>query len=463
MLLNNVRIISFISILFIFGFCSSLLASEIHQVGDKFYSVAPGTEYVTQYFTTGTPRIKNLKWKHTVYVDCLCIPQSYDPATQMTSFYCYKLSGGGVEEVPDPSTDTDADGLPDINDPCPDNADNFFKHYLAPNSCDGSYYFFQITGECGETKNYYNPKYSSINEAYQDAIDNPDCSATPEVKSVTPQQVQNFFDSNTGQNTASSGSGVIPEDSVDLTGGNSTSTSPQEVTSDNPDTQKVIDAIKVMRETVEETLNKQTQKIIDSENLAADRIVSTLKSGNNLVSGRLSGVENAINALKGNTASYADQAHIDALATISAINSIGVNGTGSGSGGSENGTGTGETGEGNGTASGNGTGEYGTAPVVEYSIPKEEDRPTFYNATLENEREQAAKNDLMNSWNKLTQRVETFLNLSLSGTGSLPVWDWNILGNIITIDFRDFEEIFKLIGLAILFIAAIRAFFIVFD
>ncbi|MDD3472384.1 MAG: hypothetical protein PHS86_06345 [Syntrophaceae bacterium] len=444
LLLNNVRIISFISILFIFGFCSSLLASEIHQVGDKFYSVAPGTEYITQSFTSGAPRIKTLKWKHTVYVECLCLPQSYDPSTQMTLFYCYKLSGGGVEEVPDPSTDTDADGLPDINDPCPDNADNFFKHYLAPNSCDGSYYFFQITGECGETKTYYNPKYSSVNEAYQDATANPNCSAEPEEKSVTPQQVANFFASNAGGSTAPAGSGVIPEDSVDLTGGNSTSTSPQEVTSDDPDTQKVIDAIKVMRETLEETLDKQTKKLVDSENLAADRIVSTLKSGNNLVSGRLSGVENAINVLKGNAGTYADQAHTDSENIAKSIKDLAkaVNGSGDVVEVSVN----------------------GTDIELPPGMSTELENPS--NSTLEpvkEDRVEASKQKFFTALQNLIDQYSNIFELNLSGTGKLPVWHWVLMGQTVTIDFNDYATELNWLGLAVVLIATISAVFIVFD
>lgn len=224
-------------------------------------------------------------------------------------------SVGGCVPVP---SDSDSDGLYDDHDPCPDTPDNYFNHYLVPNICDGSYYFFQITGECGETKTYYNPKYSDVGAAYQDSIAHPDCTGDPQVKSVTPGQVQGFFDSHSGSSSPA-GDGVILDQPVDLTGGSSSnSTAPAEVTSTDPNTQSVVDAIKLMRDSLKSKLDDVSSDITDRIQVDSDRIVSAIKTTSNNVSSlgtSISGVTSAVTSA-GNTA------HADALALKTAIEGI---------------------------------------------------------------------------------------------------------------------------------------------
>lgn len=240
-------------------------------------------------------------------------------------------SCSSIVKAPYIPPDSDGDGVSDIYDPCPNSSDNYFSHYLVPNSCDGSYYFFQITGECGETKTYFNPKYNAVGEAYQDSMSHPNCTGDPQVKSVTPGQVQGFFDSHSGS-TSPAGDGVILDQPVDLTGGSSSSnsTAPAEVTSTDSNTQSVIDAIKLMRDTLKSKLDDVSSDITDRIQVDSDRIVSAIKTTSNNVASlgtSISGVTSAVN-------SAGTTAHADALALKTAIEGIkSGNATASSSGG----------------------------------------------------------------------------------------------------------------------------------
>lgn len=137
------------------------------------------------------------------------------------------------------------------------------------------------------------------------------------------------------------------------------------------------------------------------------------------------------------------------------------NSTGSGSGdGNSTGSGTG-TSNSTGSGSSNSTGgnsTYGTPIAFKYSS----NSTSFYNLDQENQRATTAKSELLQKWHQLKSRFDSILDVNLSGSSQLPTWHWNILGNTIDIDLGQFADALSYIGLAIIFIATLKALFIVF-
>jgi hypothetical protein len=349
--------------------------------------------------------------------------------------YHVYYSSSGPTNLPQ---DTDGDGVKDDIDPCIDSYDTNFKIYRAKNVCTGSYYFFQITGECGNTETYFNPIYDSEKSAYEDSLANPECSPISSfaTASMSAQDFENWYaqhhpNVNVG---GSSPDDAIPDQSIpDPTGGNSTvQIPPKPVDASDPDSQKVIDQIERMKVAVEQAVQFSGQKVAGQVQVTGDQIVAGLKGVTNAVNGlSMGGVSTAVN-------SAATTAHSDSQAMLQKLEEIKNKPVS------------------NATASA--TLELPSVSVSgSFTIPE----PGVLEPVSE-DRVIAAKERFMNAWDNLKNSFSGIFDLNLSGSGSLPVWTWPILGQNIVIDFNEYSTELNWIGLALLFIASVYAIFIVF-
>jgi hypothetical protein len=334
--------------------------------------------------------------------------------------------------------DTDGDGVKDDIDPCPDSYDEKFKLWRLKNVCTGSYYVFQITGECGVTETYTNPIYNSQKSAIDDASANPDCAPVSAMgsASMSAQDFENWYaqhhpNVNVG---GSSPDDAIPDLSIpDPTGGNSTvHIPPKPVDASDPDSQKVIDQIERMKVAVEQAVQLSGQNVVGQVQVTGDQIVAGLKGVTNAVNGlSMGGVSTAVN-------SAAATAHSDSQAMLQKLEEIKNKPVS------------------NATASA--TLELPSVSVSgSFTIPE-----SGVLEPVSEDRVIAAKQRFMTAWDNLKNSFTGIFDVSLSGSGSLPVWTWPMLGQNVVIDFNEYSTQLNWIGLALLFIASVYAIFIVF-
>ncbi|GAB1411222.1 hypothetical protein MASR1M90_23760 [Desulfovibrionales bacterium] len=360
------------------------------------------------------------------------------------------ISIDNVPYVPDPDpnpVDTDGDGLNDVDDPCPDTPDTNLSVYRAKNSQTGSYYFFQITGDCGKTISYMNPIYASWDEMIEAAKQEPDPFAVDTV-SMNPQDFQKWKDSLTGDKPIGSESlpGTNPF-SPDPTGPNTPSPLPPVPESSDPDTQKVIQEIERLKSSITRDVKESSSKITNQIETSTNKIVGALKgvggSGASMVGveNKLSTTNSKLGAIEG-AISSGNEDIVGALGDIKeAVENIKV---GSGSGG------------------GNGTGEDESGPDLSGFPEFEVGETNSSFGKVEEEKITAAKQSFESSVNTLKASVTGILNANLSGSSSLPVWNWSILGHNITIDINQFASTLNYVGIALILCASISAIFIVF-
>ncbi len=350
-------------------------------------------------------------YSYTYIAPSVQIGSSGPVITQLTYFYYVLNSNGRYNryytrypvavipgEFPNIPVDSDSDGINDDIDPCPDSYDEKFKLWRSKNICTGSYYLFQITGECGVTKTYYNPIYNSEQSAYADALANPECNPPSAIGSVsiTAKQFedwydQHHFDVNVG---GASPDEALPDQSIpDPTGGNSTvHIPPKPVDASDPDSQKVIDQIERMKLAVEQAIHFSGQNVAGQVQVTGDQIVSGLKGVKDAVNGlSMGGVSTAVN-------SAAATAHSDSQAMLEKLEEIKNKPVA------------------NATASA--TLELPSVSVSgSFTIPE-----SGVLDPVSEDRVIAAKERFVNAWDNLKNSFSGIFDVNLYGSGSLPVW-----------------------------------------
>lgn len=297
-----------------FAWSSSSLAANSNPANYGSSSSGQVFEYDGNLYTLGSYLGGTFKRSHAIFFSESGSFYVYWKYGNYDGSYYHKFSSGAVT-----SLDADNDGASFYNDPCPDSEDNYFTNYKVSNICDGSYYFFQITGECGETKTYFNPKYATVNDAYSDSMAHPECTDIS-YGSFTPEQFENWMlthSSETGSGGTLNFDNVNNINPTGATGSASNSTA-SEVDSEDESAQDIIDAIKLMRDNLGDKLDKNTSDLKDKMQIETDRVVSAMRTvGNNVTSlgTSISGVTSAVN-------SAGTTAHADALALKTAIEGI---------------------------------------------------------------------------------------------------------------------------------------------
>lgn len=237
-----------------------------------------------------------------------------------------------ISSVPVPP-DTDNDGVPDNRDPCPNTADSNFNIYRVGNSCDGGYFWFQVTGECGKTKNNYNPKYNSMNEAVNDSKVKIKCTDVATL-TISAKQLADFWASTSTNSSAVASApdnATAPISFGDITGatgvGVTNSTYPK---SDDNLNQELIDSIEQLKNDLKGSLDSNSAKALAQGIANTDRIVNALASDRTAANN----INNGVDALRNAASAAASQAHNDAQDLKKAIENIKPsNATASSSGG----------------------------------------------------------------------------------------------------------------------------------
>lgn len=212
--------------------------------------------------------------------------------------------------------DTDGDGLFDSLDPCSNSTDSNFTVYRTKNRCTGGYYFFQITGSCGNTKTYHSPEYANISDAYNAAKNAPpECfSAVRDTDRIAMSldELKNFWDS---RGDSANGTGELPSKdliSSDPTGGNNTSSvPPKEVDASDPDNQKIINQLERLKIGIEDSIHSTSEKVRSQVQISGNAIVDAIKG----LGGTDHGVANAVG-------SASNVAHADSQALGEKLDSI---------------------------------------------------------------------------------------------------------------------------------------------
>ena len=231
---------------------------------------------------------------------------------------------------PNVSSDSDSDGIKDDIDPCIDSPDDNYTIYRLKNHCTGSYYIFQVTGSCGKTKTYFNPIYTSLSSALDDASNSPECNPVGNGDRISMGALafENWFDSHHGD---VGDGGELPDQSVpDPTGGNSTSPSvpPSQVDPDNPSNQKLLDQIERLKAGLENTITAASAKVANEVQIAGANVVSGL----NRVQGAVNGLGSGISSVGSAIGSASSLAHSDANMLAQKLDAIntGLQGLGGG-------------------------------------------------------------------------------------------------------------------------------------
>lgn len=135
----------------------------------------------------------------------------------------------------------------------------------------------------------------------------------------------------------------------------------------------------------------------------------------------------------------------------------GDNGTnpGGGSGGSN---GTNPGGGSGGGLGGNGT-DWGSPPGYQYKISNS----TLFDVEEERQRAKKAKEDFLKVWEELKRKVGNSFSINMNSSERLPIFRWNILGKSIVLDMNIYADDLKHIGIMLLFLSYVIAFFIVMD
>jgi len=227
-------------------------------------------------------------------------------------------------------SDSDGDGIKDDIDPCIDSPDDNFTVYRLKNHCTGSYYIFQVTGSCGKTKTYYNPIYSSLSSALDDASNSPECNPVGNGDRISMRALdfEKWFDDS--YDDVSDG-GELPDQTIpDPTGGNSTSPGvpPAQADPDNPSNQKLLYQIERLKAGLENTITSSSNKVASQVEISGNQIVSNL----NHVQGAINGLGSGLSSVGSAIGTASGQAHTDAnmlAAKLDAITS-GLEGVGGG-------------------------------------------------------------------------------------------------------------------------------------
>ena len=136
----------------------------------------------------------------------------------------------------------------------------------------------------------------------------------------------------------------------------------------------------------------------------------------------------------------------------------GSNGTNPGGGGSGGSNGTNPGGGSGGGLGGNGT-DWGSPPGYQYKISNS----TLFDVEEERQRAKKAKEDFLKVWEELKRKVGNSFSINMNSSERLPIFRWNILGKSIVLDMNIYADDLRHIGIMLLFLSYVIAFFIVMD